>query len=134
MKMNVKSFSGWCLLILFLITTQFVFSGQQGRYKIVQSEVNPAHTFRLDRCTGKVSRLSTTKEDENVWENTMVQDLPAIQNTTEPRFEIFISSTDTEQIFLIDTKTGHSWVLKTTKMPKMMGRKATIYIWKPFKQ
>lgn len=140
MKSLMKSFWGLCFIVLCFSVTQTAISGQnqttmfpdKGRYEIIQSQLNPEHTYRLDRFTGNIDRLTMTKEDEHRWEKMLIQGLPEIKYANSARFVLFMSGTDAAQTFLMDSQTGQTWFLTTSKMPKVLGKTTTFLIWKPF--
>ena len=104
------------------------------RFEIVQSELAAKWTFRLDRFTGHVAQLVTTKDDGKAWEEMEVTSLPILQSETRPRFEIFTSGLAAKHTFLIDGDTGKTWELATGKRTESDGTEYEINLWQPFEE
>jgi hypothetical protein len=106
------------------------------RYEIVQSEIAAKWTFRLDRFSGHVSQLVQTKAGESSWEVMPVIALPTLTTSqaTRPRFQIFTSGLAAKFTFLIDTDTGKTWQLTTTKSKTPSGEEFEYNSWEPFNE
>jgi hypothetical protein len=83
---------------------------QGARYEIVQSPLVVRYTFRLDRFAGNVAQLVLV-DNNMTWMEMYINDFSKIEKPTEPRFQIFASGLAVRNTFLIDTKTGNTWVL-----------------------
>jgi len=97
---------------------------QDARYEIIQSPLVVRHTFRLDRFAGNIAQLVLV-DDNLTWVEMYINDFPKIENPTVPRFQIFTSGIVVRNTFLIDTKTGSTWVLTQ--------RFDGILIWEPLR-
>ena len=102
------------------------------RFEIVQSELAAKWTFRIDRFTGHVAQLVRTLSDENTWEEMTIIALPEIGSFSRPRFQIFTSGIAARQTFLIDTDTGQTLVIVTSKRKGVDGREYEVSLWQPF--
>ena len=102
------------------------------RFEIVQSELAAKWTFRLDRFTGHVAQLVRTPSDENTWEEMTIVALPEIGSLSRPRFQIFTSGIAARHTFLIDTDTGQTWVIVTSKRKGADGKEYEVSIWQRF--
>jgi hypothetical protein len=102
------------------------------RFEIVQSQLTAQWTFRLDRFTGHVVQLVKTVDDNTSWEDMTIAGLPDVPNPSRPRFQIFTSGIAARFTFLIDTTTGLTWQLVTTKMKAEDGTKYEVNSWQPF--
>jgi hypothetical protein len=79
------------------------------RFEIFQSGPESKWTLKLDRVTGNVDRLVSSKSGNLVWEKTRVLPHPKAVNTVKPHFQIFVSSLPTQSTFLLDTESGATW-------------------------
>ena len=102
------------------------------RYEIVQSELAAKWTFRLDRFTGHVAQLTHNKDNENVWEEMRIINIPYIATPTRARFQIFTSGLAARHTFLIDTDTGKTWVIVTNKGKNEDGTDYEVSLWQQF--
>jgi hypothetical protein len=102
------------------------------RFEIVQSELAAKWTFRLDRFTGHVAQLTHNKDDEDMWEEMRVIGIPYIASPTRARFQIFTSGLAARHTFLIDTDTGKTWVIVTSKGKNEDGTEYDVSLWQPF--
>jgi hypothetical protein len=66
------------------------------------------HTFRLDRFSGQVFRMTQMPEGVS-WEEMPVADLQPVP-LTEPRFQL-VNWANSESVFLLDTFSGQTWRL-----------------------
>lgn len=110
---------------------QFTTTPSDARYEIVQSPLAAKWTFRLDRVTGQVSLLVRTKSDDMAWGEMRVYRLPKSSGTS-PRYTIFTSGLAARHTFLLDTSTGSTWLLTTTKTKQDDGTTIDVYSWEPF--
>ena len=116
------------LLLLFILFSMSAYSqGLQkyqatktsqagGRYEIVQSEIQRSQTFKLDKYTGKVYMLVTTKSDEVAWEE--VQKNSAWHDTVTPdkvNYQLFLGGSAARDCFLLNINTGATWILVKAK-------------------
>ena len=104
------------------------------RFEIVQSQLAAKWTFRLDRYTGRVAQLVLTETGANAWELMEAIGLPSILAPTEARFQLFTSGLAAKHTFLIDTKTGDSWVIVSAKRRNAGGKEYDASLWEPFAQ
>jgi hypothetical protein len=102
------------------------------RFEIVQSELAAKWTFRLDRFTGHVAQLVKAKSGEDAWEAMEVIGLPHVSSPMRARFQIFASGLAAKFTFLIDTDTGKTWVLVSSKGNNPDGTEYDINTWEPF--
>ena len=102
------------------------------RFEIVQSELAAKWTFRLDRFKGRVAQLVRTKDDDNAWEDMEVIGLGPVQNPTRARFQLFTSGIAARHTFMIDTDTGKTWVLVSSKRKRDDGTEEEVSGWQPF--
>jgi hypothetical protein len=102
-----------------------------GRFEIVQSELAAKWTFRLDRFTGQVSQLVSTKEGDYAWEEMEVVGRITSSGPTHPRFQLFSSGIAARYTFLIDTDTGKTWQLKTVTEKLPDGTEEENNVWEP---
>lgn len=75
------------------------------RYEIVQSGIAAKWTFRLDRYTGAVAQIVSTKSDGVAWEDMVVLGLPRV-TPSKPRFQVFTSGIAARFTVLFDSETG----------------------------
>jgi hypothetical protein len=104
------------------------------RFEIVQSELAAKWTFRLDRYTGHVAQLTHNKDGDNVWQEMRVIGIPYITSPTRARFQIFTSGLAARHTFLIDTDTGKTWVIATSKGKNEDGTDYEDSLWQPFSE
>lgn len=102
------------------------------RFDIVQSELAAKWTFRLDTYTGKVFQLVSTTSGGNTWEEMLIQDLPKINDANKQRFILFTSGLAARHTFLMDGKTGKTWVVTESKIEISPDETSTINVWQPF--
>ena len=101
------------------------------RFEIVQSQLAARWTFRLDRFTGQVSQLVKTLGDSNTWEPMEVIGLPLSIPLTE-RFQIFTSGLAARHTYLLDTKSGRTWVIVSGTRQRADGSQYNVNLWEPF--
>ena len=101
-----------------------------GRFEIVQSPLAAKWTFRLDRHTGQVDQLVSSRFGGVAWQEMPAIGLPKTTNVSEPRFVLFASGIAARHTFLIDTETGDSWVL--TAWPSEEESSDEVTGWAPF--
>jgi hypothetical protein len=102
------------------------------RFEIIQSEVAAKWTFRLDRFTGEVSQLVKTKAGDFAWEDTEVIGRNVGAQANRVRFQLFTSGIAARYTFLIDTDTGKTWQLTTSKEKLPDGTEQETNTWEPF--
>lgn len=102
------------------------------RYELVQSTLAARLTFRLDRFTGRVWQLVRTKDDDNMWEEMTVLERPPAPTNTRARYLIFTSGLAARYTFLIDTETGKSWIVVSSKRKNQDGSEYDVSLWQPF--
>jgi hypothetical protein len=102
------------------------------RFEIVQSQLAAKWTFRLDRFTGHVAQLVVTSDDDTTWEEMPIWGLTQIPSPSRPRFQIFTSGLAARHTFLIDTTTGLTWKLVTSKKKAEDGTEYEVHSWQPF--
>lgn len=81
------------------------------RFELFQSELSSTWTLKLDRITGNVDRLVSSKSGNWVWAKMRVLPHPKALNMTKPHFEIFAADSPTQAILLLDTESGATWQL-----------------------
>jgi hypothetical protein len=101
------------------------------RFEIIQSEAAIQWTFRLDRSSGEVSQLTTTKEGEPVWQQMEVKGRSLYP---EPKYQLSTAGVMARFTFLIDTGSGKSWQLHSSKKKLPDGTEQETYSWEPFAQ
>lgn len=104
------------------------------RFEIVQSPLAARWTFRLDRFTGRVWQLVTTKEDDTAWEEMVVAGLPPGAGAARPRFQIFSSGLAARHTFLLDGDTGKTWLPVSAKRRRADGSEFAYTLWQPFSE
>jgi len=102
------------------------------RFEILQSSLAAKWTFRLDRYSGRVWQLVKTSDDDNTWEEMPVIGLPKAPNSAKPHFQLFTSGLAARHTFLINTDTGKTWVVVTSKRKDKDGVEYEINIWDSF--
>lgn len=101
------------------------------RFEIIQSEEALQWTFRLDRFTGEVSQLGATKEGERTWQEMEVK---GRSSYNEAKYQLSTAGLVARSTFLIDTVTGKSWQLHSSKKKLPNGAEQEVYTWEPFSQ
>lgn len=86
-------------------------STENGRYEIIQSELARRQTFRLDKKTGSVFLLVTTKSGKDAWEEMEVIGKYVDDTSAEINYQIFIGGTAASDCFLINIYSGKTWQL-----------------------
>jgi hypothetical protein len=81
---------------------------EKARYEILSVLPGPG-SLRLDRFTGKISRLIPNRDQPGKWQDLSVPELPA-NPLNEPRFQVMVGSGNTLPL-LLDTLTGRTWQL-----------------------
>ena len=104
------------------------------RFEIIQSELAAKWTFRLDRFSGQVFQLVKTKEDQSAWEEMAVASCLSVSQATRARFQLFSSGIAARWTFLIDTDTGKTWQLTTSKEKLPDGSEQENHSWQPFQE
>jgi hypothetical protein len=107
-------------------------SPPNARFEIVQSELAAKWTFRLDRFTGHVAQLVSTKGGENTWEDMQVVGLGPVRSPTQARFQLFTSGLAAKHTFMIDTDSGNTWVIVASKRKQSDGTENEVSVWQPF--
>jgi len=84
-----------------------------GRFEVIQPSYDVATTFRLDKYTGRIHRLTTCPKDDSVgsekcWKEMNVVDLPKTGPANRPRYQIIIN-VPLKLIMLMQVETGQSW-------------------------
>lgn len=102
------------------------------RFEILQSPLAARWTFRLDRFNGRVWQLVRTKDDENIWDEMLVLDLPKFQSAARPRFQLFTSGLSARHTFLMDSDSGRTWIVVTGKDKNSDGTEYEYNAWQPF--
>lgn len=99
------------------------------RFTIIQSELGPRWTFRLDRHTGVVYQLWILENENSSWERMRIEGLPTINNPLRPRFVLFTSGMGPRWTFLMDTSTGKTWILAAHEVQTAESETTTPYAW-----
>lgn len=80
------------------------------RFEVIQSPIARRYTFFLDKVEGKVYQLVQTTTGGDSWQEMTV--FPKDNQTyTEPTYQLFIGGFAVADMFLVNTKTGRTWVL-----------------------
>ena len=82
------------------------------RYEVIQSPLDKATTFRLDKFTGNIDRLGTCPKDDGFgsnkcWKEMIVFDLPKAV-AAKTRYQIIING-PLKLTMLMQIDTGRSW-------------------------
>ena len=80
------------------------------RFEVIQNPNVRKYTFYLDKVEGKVYQLVQSYGGRTKWEEMTVYPKDT-QTYTEPTYQIYISGLMTSDTFLINTKTGRTWML-----------------------
>lgn len=80
------------------------------RFEVIQSPIARKYTFFLDKVEGKIYQLVQTRTGGDSWEEMTIYPKD-ILTYTEPTYQIFIGGFAAADMFLINTKTGRTWVL-----------------------
>ncbi|MGH9759009.1 MAG: hypothetical protein ACRD4M_14825 [Candidatus Acidiferrales bacterium] len=102
------------------------------RFEIIQSELAAKWTFRLDRFAGRVFQLVKTKDGDYSWDEMKVVDRGTVSQPTRARYQLFASGIAAKFTFLIDTDTGKTWLLTTSKETLPDGTEQENNSWEPF--
>lgn len=98
---------------------QFTQPPVNARFEIVQSEIAAKWTFRLNRYQGSVDQfvviLDNNQGNTFHWQPMKIDPIPVKSKTDHPHFQIFTSGIVAKNTFLIDTDTGFTWCLITSK-------------------
>lgn len=83
------------------------------RFEVIQSPLDKATTFRLDKFTGNIDRLGICPKDDGYgsnkcWKEMIVFDLPKGVPTPKPRYQIIING-PLKLTMLMQVDTGRSW-------------------------
>lgn len=79
-------------------------------FEVIQNPKVRKYTFYLDKVEGKVYQLVQGYGGRTKWEEMTVYPKDT-QTYTEPTYQIYISGLMTSDTFLINTKTGRTWML-----------------------
>jgi hypothetical protein len=91
---------------------------QQARYEIVQSTLAARWTFRVDRVCGTIGQLVSTANDGVTWEQMLVLGLPKCTPDGKVRYQLFTSGLAARHTFLMNTESGRTWQVRTSKDSK----------------
>ena len=80
------------------------------RFEVIQNPQVRKYTFYLDKVEGKVYQLVQSISDGLAWEEMTIYPKDNI-TYTEPTYQIFMGGIAAADTFLINTKTGRTWVL-----------------------
>lgn len=81
-----------------------------------------------------MSQFVRTSDDDNTWEEMDVIDLPEVEKPTRPRFQIFTSGIAVRFTLLIDTDTGRTWQVVTSKQKLTSGKEIDVTQWSPIRE
>ena len=101
------------------------------RFEVIQSELAAKWTFRLDRFTGHIDQLVKSSDGSSLWEAMLIVGLPPVAST-HARFQLFTSGLAAKFTFLIDTTTGQTWELASSKTKLPNGTESEDLIWQRF--
>jgi hypothetical protein len=89
--------------------------GSSARYEVIQSTLAARWTFRLDRVCGNVSQMVTTKNEGMSFENMLILGLPKCNPDGKVRYQLFTSGIAARHTFLMNTDTGKTWQIQSSK-------------------
>jgi len=92
------------------------------RFEIVSSDMALVGTLRLDRVTGNVDQLVSSRSGNWVWAKMRVLPHPQAVNLTKPHYEIVIAHSPSQAVLLLDTESGATWQLSS---------KENVSVWQP---
>ena len=99
------------------------------RYEIIQSQLAAKWTFKLDRVCGNIAQLAQDKNENLIWENMLVIDLPKCSADGKVRYQAFTSGLAAKHTFLMNLDTGKTWAITR------FGANENEYTaWRPFKE
>lgn len=102
------------------------------RFELIQSSIVAKWTFRLDKYTGRVWNIVTTKDERNAWEEMQILGAIKLSPPFHSRFQLFTSGIAARHTFLLDTDTGKSWVVVTSTRKAKDGTEYDVNVWQPF--
>jgi len=111
-------FVGLMLLCVFGVLGQDVVQTstlEGSRFEMIQSQLDKAVTFRLDKFTGTIDRLGTCPKDDGFgsnkcWKEMVVLELPKTASTGRARYQIVING-QWKLTMLMQIDTGRTWQL-----------------------
>jgi hypothetical protein len=112
-------------------THQHTTPPSDARFEVIQSELAAKWTFRLDRFTGHIDQLVKSSDGGSMWEAMLIVGLPPVEST-HARFQLFTSGLAAKFTFLIDTTTGKTWELASSKTKLPDGTESEDLIWQRF--
>ena len=80
------------------------------RFEVIQNPKVRKYTFFLDKVEGKVYQMVQSYGGRTKWQEMEVYPKDT-QTYTESTYQIYISGLMTSDTFLINTKTGRTWML-----------------------
>lgn len=106
------------LIITLFLSVQFYAQDEQAvstqmnnaRFEVIQSPIARRYTFFLDKVEGKVFQLVHSTASGFSWQEMTVYPKDN-QTYTEPTYQLFIGGFAVSDMFLVNTKTGRTWVL-----------------------
>ena len=83
-----------------------------GRYEYIRAPKNGSATFRLDKYSGKIHRLTTCPRDDSEGSNLCLKEMTIVDPVKGPfsprvRFQIYIDPA--RMTILFDLETGKAW-------------------------
>jgi hypothetical protein len=112
MKKLILLFFALFLSVQFFAQDRQAISTQMNnaRFEVIQSPIARRYTFFLDKVEGKVYQLVQTPTGGDSWQEMTVYPKDN-QTYTEPTYQLFIGGFAAADMFLINTKTGRTWLL-----------------------
>lgn len=89
--------------------------GSSARFEVVQSTLAARWTFRLDRVCGNIGQMVTTKNDGMTFEPMIILGLPKCNADGKVKYQLFTSGIAARHTFLINTDTGKTWQIQSSK-------------------
>jgi hypothetical protein len=80
-------------------------------FEIFQSEIAPTWTLRLDRVTGNIDQMVSSKTGNIIWVKMRILPHPRAVNIAKPHFQILAADTPIPAVLLLDTESGATWQL-----------------------
>jgi hypothetical protein len=102
------------------------------RFEVMQSPLAAKWTFRLDKFSGRVWQLVRTEDEDTSWEEMPVYESAKLPTPSRARFQLFTSGLAARHTFLLDTDSGKTWILVTSKRKNKDGAETEIVGWQPF--
>ena len=91
------------------------------RYEFVQSQISVRGTYKLDKYSGAVYQIVTTKDGDIGWQEIYKKNHPLDKRTDGMvNYQIFTSGISFRFTFLINVNTGATWQLLETSQKELV--------------